>query len=161
MGIAVCTFSLGNGTQWVQRLKEGDQVYFNGPKGKLVYYDGFKNYLFFGDVSTLGRFYGIRRQLGEDQSFYGVFYAERREDLFADIDGTYPFDFITSRRDDINVQSLFNNCRVFDHSNTVVYVAGEAVFCKGIYKYCSQTLGLNRNQIKAKPFWHPTKRALE
>jgi NADPH-dependent ferric siderophore reductase len=50
---AICTFSKGKRAEWVQKLQQGDTIYFKPPRGKYFTDNGETNYLLIGDITSL------------------------------------------------------------------------------------------------------------
>src|SRR5690554_54651 len=89
--LAVATHSHGVGSQWAQRVSIGDQIYFTWHKCKLIVDDTADSYLMIGDLSALAHMYKIRRHLPEKKQVQGIFYSQKKTDLFQDVDGSEHF----------------------------------------------------------------------
>jgi len=161
--LAVCTFSGGQGAQWVNDLAVGDTVLYGGPKGKFIIDKSADNYLLLGDVSALSHLYELRRNAGINKNVTGIICASSREHIFGDLSlssGT-PFGYLQNDGnvlESVITEIAWNN---IPKENTIVYIAGETALCTGLTNYFRKVQGWHPKQIRTKPFWHPDKKGLE
>ncbi|MDJ1466281.1 siderophore-interacting protein [Cytophagaceae bacterium DM2B3-1] len=160
--IAVCTHSNGPGSKWAQDCAVGDTIYFGWHKGKFIVDQSADSYVLVGDTSALGHLYEIYRNLSVSKKIYGFVYAENEKDIFPDIDGSKPFQFLqlAANPGQRLVQSIDATARQISGSS-MVYVGGDSRSCVQLNQYFKKELNWNSEQIKAKPFWNPDKTGLE
>ena len=161
LDLAVCTFSSGQGAQWAHTINIGDTVYFGGPKGKFVVDASAATYFFLGDVSALGPLYELARQLPSNKAIHGVVHARDTADFFEDKFSNLAFQFIPLNGPAALPTRALVEQVDFDPAQTIVYIAGEALFCKAMHRYFRTTHFVPPKQLYTKPFWHPNKKGLE
>jgi len=172
LDVAVCTHSEGLGTKWIETVEPGTDFYFFLKK-TLIADDSADNYFFIGDISTLGHFYSVNRSLSKGKKIFSFIYGNDESDLFADLDGTKPFDFYVRPADKVSPAPIDflqeKICAVFagqspengrtnnEQHNYIVYLGGDARVCAALPPYFMQKFGLKPEQIKMKSFWNPYK----
>ena len=161
--LAVCTHAEGPGSNWAKECRVGDEVSFTWKKCNLVVDDSAANYLFVGDSAALGHLYELRRNLGQGKVIRSLVYDEKKESLFADLNGSKPFDFheISSANATTTLLSLIPDILKDLSSDTTVYVGGDSRVCIALSNYFRKELKWDSRRIKTKPFWNPTKTGLE
>lgn len=158
--MAVCTHSNGPGSQWAKESQVNDIVYFTWHKGKFTVDTSADAYLFIGDLSALAHLYEINRHIPADKPRHGIIYAQNDSDLFADIDGQWPFTLHTLPANP--VLTLIQEVKKQPiRPNTLVYIGGDSRTCVALNAYLKKEAGLQTRQIKNKPFWNPDKKGLE
>lgn len=161
MNLTVCAHSDGPGSAWIKSIKAGEEIYLTAPQGKFVLDTSAPEYLFIGDVTTLAHFYAIRRELPADKIMRGIIYAEKKSELFTDMDGLLPFEFYEFPSNPIQqVKQLIEQKPATD-SETIVYIGGDGRICVELNNYFKKTKGWKTKNIRTKPFWMPGKQGLE
>lgn len=160
--IAICTFSMGIGSRWVRTLKKGDFIYFKPPRGKLLIDESANQYLLIGDVTALSHLYEINRNLPISKTVISFIHSKQIEDIFPDIDLSYPLDFkiINSTSANLIVKEIFKVLSI-NLENTIAYVLGEPNVCISIHNYLKRERNFPIQNIKAKPFWKPDKTSIQ
>ena len=159
--IAVCTFSNGQGAKWAIEINVGDTVYFSGPKGKFIFDNSAETYFLLGDISALGPLYEIARQINYNKKINSFIYSKDKSDFFKDKFSHTNFNFFTFNTNAVEeIILLIDNIEV-DIKKTIIYIAGEANFCKEINAYFRKSKMIETKRIFTKPFWHPNKKGLE
>lgn len=160
--LAIATHGNGIGTNWIKTSKLGDSVYFKWKKGKFTIDQSADSYLMIGDLSALSHLYIINRNLTKEKQVESIIYSENINDLFADVDGTNPFQFYQMQQNTpkeiINkLQSLIIKMQ----GQKMVYLAGDSRVCIALNEYFRKSLNWETKYIKTKPFWNPEKKGLE
>lgn len=160
--LAIATHSQGIGAEWVETCEINTTVHFKWKKGNFLIDDTADSYLMIGDLSALSHFYIIKRHLSSEKQVESIIYSPNRNDLYADIDGTKPFEFYDMEQNPyeeikIKLQPLISKM----HGQKMVYLAGDSRLCIGLNKYFRKELNWETKQIKTKPFWNPDKKGLE
>ena len=159
--IAVCTFSNGQGAKWATEINVGETVFFSGPKGKFIFDNSAGTYFFLGDISALAPMYEIARQINSNKTISGFIYATEQGDIFKDKFSDINFNFLTTSKNVIEqIIELVDNIE-YVANNTIIYIAGETVFCKELNAYFRKTKMIETKRIFTKPFWHPDRKGLE
>ena len=158
--MAVCTFSNGQGANWVKQLNQGDKIYFDEPLGTFTLDNSAENYLFLSDISGLAHFYEIARELN-DKNCYGLIYSADNSDYFNDIVPNTSFQFLQSKSYTIPKMIDVIEHLGLNDKTSIVYVAGDTRFCAEMNKYFKHNLNWGINHIRIKPFWNPNKKGLE
>lgn len=159
--IAACTFSDGPGAKWVADVQIGDLIYFSGPEGKFTLENTAENYLFLGDISTLGHLYEIARNLQPSQRYESWIYGSSSTDFFPDSFADIQFDFHTLEENNLTALQSFCKTLGWDAEKSLVYIGGESNFCIAMNKFFKTELQWPTKRIKNKPFWNPDKKGLE
>lgn len=161
--LAVCTHGSGPGAVWAEESKVGDEVSFTWKKSNLVVDNSAKNYVFIGDSSALGHLYEVHRNLAKGKVIRSLIYDETKEKLFADLDGSKPFDFheISSPDTSATLLNLLPDILKGLSLDTIIYVGGDSRVCVALRNHFRKELKWESRQIKTKPFWNPTKTGLE
>lgn len=162
MNLVICAHSDGPGSAWIKSVKAGDELYLTSPQGKFIVDTSAKEYLFVGDVSALAHLYAIRRNLPSDKTMRGIIYAEKKSQLFTDLDGFLPFELYDLNQNPLQeIIRIVEQKPVVNHSETIVYIGGDGRMCVGLNTYFKTVKGFKTKNIKAKPFWMPGKQGLE
>jgi len=153
---AICTFSNGKGARWIQSAQVGEPIYFNQPRGKLLVDNTADNYWLIGEVTSLSHLYELYRGLAISKNVRSVIYAERNDDLFADIDHSFPLNCqvmpsITSRSILENVKQMLLLSE--NAENTIVYNFGDPDVCVAIHAALKNEYHVPLKNIHTKPFW--------
>ncbi|MEJ7560826.1 MAG: siderophore-interacting protein [Pedobacter sp.] len=161
--LAVCTHAGGPGSTWAKECRVGDEVSFTWKKCNLVVDNSADNYLFVGDSAALGHLYEVHRNLGKGKVIKSLIYDDRKENLFADLNGSKPFDFleISSTNAVPTLLNLLPDTLKDISSNTIVYIGGDSRVCLALSTHLRKELKWDARRIKTKPFWNPTKTGLE
>ncbi|MFD1552997.1 siderophore-interacting protein [Putridiphycobacter roseus] len=160
--IAIATESKGVGSQWVENCKVGETVYSKWKKGNFIIDKTADSYLFIGDLSALSHLYILNRHLSKDKQTESIIYSQGKEDIFADVDGSKPFNYYELEQNAIStilkkVKEIVPQMK----GNKMVYIAGDSRVCIALNQYFRKELNWNTKQIKTKPFWNPEKKGLE
>ncbi|MFH7015814.1 FAD-binding oxidoreductase [Flavobacterium sp. FlaQc-47] len=156
--VAICTFSNGKGAHWVSTLKNGDILYFNPPKGKLLINESADYYYLIGDITSLSHLYEINRNLSINKKVFSFIYAYSQRDIFPDIDGSFPFDYyvINPLIPELVQQKI--EALEPDFSGTgFAYILGEPKTVITLHDYFKNQKKWNSNQLRSKPFWKEIK----
>jgi NADPH-dependent ferric siderophore reductase len=160
--MAICTDSHGPGTAWAKECKVGNDIYFSWHQGKFVVDNTADHYLFVGDISTLGHFYEIRRNLPAGRSVRSLIYSNAETHFFPDIDGTTPFEFIVlPENPEVLLKKKIDSLALNIEVRVMVYVGGDSRICVSLHSYFKNVMKWRPDQIKIKPFWKPGKTGLE
>lgn len=162
INLVIGSHSDGPGSDWIKSVKAGDEIYLTAPQGKFVVDASAPEYLFVGDVSSLPHLYAIRRNLPSDKTMRGIIYADKKSQLFADLDGLVPFEFYDLPQNPLEeIITIIEQKPVVNNSEAIVYIAGDGRMCVGLNAYFKKVKGLTTKNIKAKPFWMPGKQGLD
>ena len=162
MNFVICTHSDGPGSAWIKSVKAGEEIYLTAPQGKFIMDASAPEYLFVGDVSALAHLYAIRRDLPSDKKMRGVIYAEKKSQLFTDLDGFLPFEFYDLPQNPLEeITTIIEQKPVVNNSEAIVYIGGDGRMCVALHAYFKKVKGLKTKNIKTKPFWIPGKQGLE
>lgn len=162
MNFVIGSHSDGPGSSWIKSVKAGDELYLTAPKGKFVIDEAAPEYLFVGDVSALPQFYAIRRDLSSDKIIRGIIYAEKKSELFTDLDGFVPFEFYNLPENPLEeIVTIIEQRPVVNTSEAIVYIGGDGRMCESLKMYFKKEKRITSKNIKAKPFWIPGKQGLD
>ncbi|QIH32753.1 FAD-binding oxidoreductase [Sphingobacterium sp. DR205] len=152
--LAINTFSNGEGTDWVKGIQEGDTIFFKEPSGDLVIDQSGENYFLIGDITALSHLYEINRALAVSKEVYSLIYAGSKEDVFPDIDHSFPLKYYILRPiDSESILDLINIYFPKDSKNTVAYVLGDSENATAIYKFLKDNPDFDIQRIYFKSFW--------
>lgn len=151
---AICTFSNGKGARWIQSVQTGETIYFNQPRGKLLVDNTADNYLLIGDITSLSHLYELNRGLAISKNVRSFIYAERNDDLFADIDHRFPLDchVIHSTDPEPILENVMPMLPV-NVDNTIVYNFGQPTVCMAIHTQLKNEYRVPIKNLRTKPFW--------
>lgn len=151
---AICTFSKGKGAVWIQKLKQGNSIYFKQPRGKLLADNSAENYLLIGDITSLSHLYEIHRNLAISKSIFSFIYAEQEADFFPDIDNSFPFNhhIISPTLTDIAVSKIIGHLPQ-NLDNTIAYIFGHPEICIALHNYLKHHRNVPLQNLRTKPFW--------
>lgn len=162
LDLAIATLSNGSGAKWIEQRKLGDKVYFTWKKGNFIVDESADSYLMVGDLSALSHLYMIRRNLPKDRQLESILYSQHKNEVYADIDGTTPFDFYELPQNP--TEEIINKIKEIIpklKGKTIVYVGGDSRVCVALNQFFRRELNWDTKQIKTKPFWNPDKKGLE
>jgi NADPH-dependent ferric siderophore reductase len=152
--LAVCTFSDGPGARWAAQCQPGDTVHFYGPGGKFLLDPAAPAHVLLGDVSCLAHFYALRRQVPNDVPVLSVIHARQREDMFADLDGSFPLHMevaeVLSAEQYLQVAEAQG---LRDLRPAQVYWGGPEATCVAGHRLLQREWQWPTANLKAKPFW--------
>lgn len=151
---AICTFSNGKGAEWIQKLQQGDSIYFKQPRGKLLADNSAENYLLIGDITSLSNLYEINRNLAISKNIVSFIYAEQETDFFSDIDNSFPFNLyiITPTQTDNIVNKII--CNLPENlDDTIAYIFGHPEVCIALHNYLKHDRNFSLQNLRTKPFW--------
>ncbi len=160
--LAIAIHSKGSGANWAEQREVGDKVYFTWKKGNFILDESADSYLMIGDLSALSHLYMIRRNLPKNKQVESILYSQQKNELYADIDGTTPFDFYELPQNPTD--EIINKIKEIVPKMTgkkIVYVGGDSRICVALNQYFRRELNWETKQIKTKPFWNPDKKGLE
>ena len=160
--IAVCMHSPGPGALWAEQVQVGDIIYYKGPTAKLIADTSAPSYLLVGDDSSLSHLYAIRRGIPMGKKITGIAYASDQQDLFSDIDGSRPFQYV--QLFPYPTEKLISHIKVLKKdiaSDTMVYLAGDARVCKVLSRFLKEDMNINGSQIRSRGFWMPGKTGMD
>lgn len=155
---AICTFSNGKGAEWIQKLQQGDCIYFKQPRGKLLVDNSAENYLLIGDITSLSHLYEINRNLSVSKNIFSFIYARHKADYFRDIDNSFPFNhqIIAQTQTDIVVNKIISSLPD-NLDNTIAYIFGHPEVCMAMHNYLKHDRNLPLQNLRTKPFWKTDK----
>ncbi|WP_020533188.1 FAD-binding oxidoreductase [Flexithrix dorotheae] len=162
LDVAIATHSNGIGSQWVKDCQVGDSVHFKWKKGKFLADDSADSYLLIGDLSALSHLYMIHRNIGYGKQVESILYSQGKNELFADVDGTLPFNFYELSPNP--VKALTDKVKEIVPAfkgKKIAYIAGDSRICVALNQFFRKELQWETRQIKTKPFWNPEKKGLE
>ncbi|WDF77081.1 SIP domain-containing protein [Mucilaginibacter sp. KACC 22773] len=160
--IAACTHSAGPGSHWVKNCEVGNQVHFSWHKSNLWVDTAADNYVFIGDLSALGHFYELYRNLPEGKIIYSLIYGEHAADFFADIDGSRPFNFYPfSQNPNEDIIPYLHQISQLPIETTKALIAGEGRLCVDLNNFFRKGFNWKSDQLRIKPFWVLGKKGLE
>lgn len=160
--LAIATHSHGPGASWAEQRKTGDTVYFRWKKGNFLLDSSADSYLLIGDLSALAHLYMIGRNLPKDKQVESILYSQHRNDLYADIDGSRPFNFFEMPQNPYEeIISKINKITPKMTGRKMAYISGDSRVCAALHNYLKNELHWDAKQIKTKPFWNPVKKGLE
>jgi NADPH-dependent ferric siderophore reductase len=154
LDFAICTFSHGIAARWVKTLKAGDTVHFKSPKSKLSLDGDGDHYFLIGDVTALAHLYELNRHL-TDKKVFSFIYASDRNDIYADIDGSYPLDHyiidpLSARQVAKKVAEAMPK---HIEGKGIAYILGEPDACIRLHDYFKDELHWKSRRLNTKPFW--------
>ncbi|GAA0880112.1 hypothetical protein GCM10009119_30820 [Algoriphagus jejuensis] len=162
LDLAIATHSGGVGARWVESCEAGDQVHFRWKKGNFLLDTSADSYLMIGDLSALSHFHVLKRNLPKGKQVQSLIYSPKVEELFADVDGTKPFDFYQMPENPIKeIKAKLKGLVSGMQGRKMVYLAGDSRVCVALNSYFRQEPNWETKQIKTKPFWNPGKKGLE
>ena len=155
---AICTFSKGKGAEWIQTIPEGDTIYFQQPKGKLLIDNSQIHYLLIGDITSLSHLYEIHRNLSVSKNIFSFIYGEQQADIFPDIDKSYPFNYhiINPISSDEILNSIIKKLPE-KSENTIAYIFGHPETCIKVHNYLKTERNISIQNLRTKPFWKTDK----
>ncbi|RBL89865.1 SIP domain-containing protein [Chitinophaga flava] len=151
---AICTFSNGKGADWIKSVQPGDIVYFEQPRGKLLVDNSADNYVLIGDITSLSHLYEINRGLAISKNIRSFVYTESNEDIFPDIDHSFPFEYHIINP--VSEKAILEKVkRIFPagFENTMVYTVGHPATCITIHHYLKNECNAPLHHLRTKPFW--------
>jgi NADPH-dependent ferric siderophore reductase len=160
--IAVVTHSGGPGANWAKLCQTGDMVYFDWFKSDLTIDHTGDHYLLLGDLTTLAHFYEINRNVPPDKNVDSLIYVENENDLFQDINGQTPLNFLqlSANPTDVIIEKL-SAFLSQQGGKRIAYIGGDIRICQSVQRYFQQECQKAKGQIRIKPFWGPAMRALK
>lgn len=162
MNLTICAHTDGPGSDWIRSVKAGEEIFLTAPQGKFLLHVHAPEYLFIGDVTTLAHFYAIRRNLPDNKIMRGIIYAEKKSQLFTDLDGLLPFEFYELPQNPVEqIKQLIALKPVGNPAEAIVYIGGDGRMCVALNTYFRKLKSWNTKNIKIKPFWMPGKQGLE
>ena len=160
--LAIATHSNGPGASWAKQRKTGDTVYFRWKKGNFLVDSSADSYLLIGDLSALAHLYMIGRNMPKEKQVESILYSQHKNELYADIDGSRPFDFYEMTENPTGeIISKIKEIISKMTGRKMAYIGGDSRVCVALRKYFKNELHWEANQIKTKPFWNPDKKGLE
>jgi len=155
---AICTFSNGKGAEWIQKLQQGDIIFFKPPQGKLLVDNSAENYLLIGDITSLSHLYEINRNLAVSKKVFSFIYAAQELDIFQDIDKSFPFihHIIPSNSADLIVDKIINHLPK-NLTDTIAYIFGHPETCIQLHNYLKHDRNIPVQNLRTKPFWKTTR----
>jgi len=158
--IAVCTHSTGIGATWIRQVKVGEDIHYMGPKGKLVIDYAADSALMISDPSALSHMYAISRHIAPGKTKYGITYSADRDDHYADIDGSLPFQFLQHGFDPTDrIIEAANALKGSLTERPAIYLGGDARVCKSVSRYFRQNWP--NATVSSKGFWMPGKTGMD
>lgn len=152
--LAISTFSNGPGANWVQNLQKGSTIYYKTPRGKLLIDDSADYYFMIGDVTSLSHLYEINRNLPVSKQVFSFIYSNDKEDVYADIDGSYPLDYhIFNSGDIIHIKNEVLTSLPDVKGTGLAYVLGSPQACMEIQSFLRNEKGWDPSRLKTKAFW--------
>ena len=152
--LAISTFSNGPGAQWIQSLQKDSVIYYKTPKGKLLLDDSADYYFMIGDVTSLSHLYEINRNLPVSKQVYSFIYSNDKDDVYADIDGSYPLDYhIFNSGDIVHIKNELLTSLPDVTGNGLAYVLGSPQACMEIQAFLRNEKGWKPSKLKTKAFW--------
>ncbi|MDR2235037.1 MAG: hypothetical protein LBE92_02850 [Chryseobacterium sp.] len=118
--------------EWADTVQEGDMVFFRAvSEGPAVDETG-DNYFLIGGSTALSRLYEINRTLAVSKNISSLVYAEQEEELFPDLDHSFPLDFFISKP--LQPQNIITHIRNHfpECTNTIAYILGDEFITKTI-----------------------------
>ena len=161
MHLAICTFSTGPGSKWIEDLSPLDSVFFTSPSGNFLLDTTAKNHIFVGDSSTLGHFYFLKNNLHSSSDYSGFIYNSIKENHFCDLDGSTPFNHIAENKD--TVELLFQKVAsrtIIAPDQTRIYLGGNADIIQPLRTKLKKELNWPNQQLTLKPFWKKGKKGM-
>jgi NADPH-dependent ferric siderophore reductase len=153
--LAVCTFSDGPGAQWAAACRPGDLVHFYGPGGNFVLDPTAPAYALLGDIACLAHFYELRRQLPAPVPVVSVIHARHAEDCFADVDGSWPLQFVVA--DTVSATQVLAAAQQqglqLTAPQALVYWGGPQGLCVAGHRLLQHDYHWPARLLKTKPFW--------
>lgn len=159
--LGACFLTEGPGSKWVKEIEVGEKVHFSKPKGKFTLDTSFESYIFIGDTSALAHLYELQRNLPSEKKIDGFIYANKKDDLFEDVDNTTPFSFCQVDTNPMPEIYKFLEGKIEKDDSKVIYIGGDGRICVELNKYLKQEMKWDKKSIKTKPFWMPNKKGLE
>ena len=132
---AVHTFSEET-SQWIKAVQEGDTVFFRQTSDGFEADENGEHYFLIGDLASLSRLYEINRTLSVSKTVSSLVYAEQAEDLFPDLDHSFPLNFFISKP--IRSEEIIGHIRNHfpkNAKNTIAYILGNASITEAISEY--------------------------
>jgi NADPH-dependent ferric siderophore reductase len=162
MNLTICAHSGGPGSNWIKSVKAGEEIYLTAPQGNFLLNVHASEYLFIGDATTLAHFYAIRRNLPDTKIMRGIIYAEKKSQLFTDLDGLLPFEFYELPHNPIEqIKELIELKPPVNTADAIVYIGGDGRICVALNTYFRKFKSWKTKNIRIKPFWMPGKQGLE
>jgi NADPH-dependent ferric siderophore reductase len=156
--LAICTFSNGKGAKWIQKLQQGNRIFFKPPKGKLLADNSAENYLLIGDITSLSHLYEIHRNLAVSKNIFSFIYAEQEADFFPDIDNSFPLHhYIINPTPTHKVVNKIVSLLPAQLDNTIAYVFGHPEVCIALHHYLKHNKNMPTQYLRTKPFWKAEK----
>jgi len=154
---AINTFSNGKGAQWVQTVQEGDTIFFKEPSSEISMNDTADHYFLIGDIIALSHLYEINRALSVSKQVSSFIYAEHQEDIFPDLDHSFPLEtHIIESLDPQKIIELISLNFPEHKTNTIAYILGDSKTVSYIYNYLKDNPMYDISTIYIKSFWNKT-----
>ncbi|MFZ0668145.1 MAG: siderophore-interacting protein [Acidimicrobiales bacterium] len=153
----------GPGATWARTVREGDEVHFNSPEGKLVLQSA-PYHVFVGEETAMAPFAAMLRSLAPEEAVTGVVEVATPEDRLPlaraeELTWRYRGDAPAA-----SSQTLVEAVKALDLPDApgFAYIAGESRACGDIRRHLVEDRGWPaRQSIIVKPFWTPGKKGLE
>ncbi|MDR6922615.1 MULTISPECIES: hypothetical protein [Chryseobacterium] len=132
---AVHTFSEET-SQWIKAVQEGDTVFFRQISDASEADETGEHYFLIGDVTSLSRLYEINRTLSVSKTVSSLIYAEQDEELFPDLDHSFPLNFFISKP--VKPEKVIEHIRYHfpeNAKNTIAYILGNASVTEVVSRY--------------------------
>ncbi|KFF25848.1 hypothetical protein [Chryseobacterium vrystaatense] len=138
---------------WIKAVEEGDTVFFRNISGQLMLDDSGSHYFLIGDSKALSYLYEINRALAVSKKVDSLIYTERNEELFSDLDHSFPLTFylIDSLKPEKIIEIVKQNFPETS-KNTIVYILGNTEISSLISNYLQGNSFFDIRKIYLKDF---------
>jgi len=110
--------------------------------------------LLIGDITSLSHLYELNRGLAIRKNVRSFIYAEHNDDLFADIDHSFPLDCHVM--DSVPPETVLENIKQMvpvNIDNTISYNLGHPAICMAIHTQLKNEYAVSIRNLRTKPFW--------
>ncbi|WP_223607852.1 hypothetical protein [Chryseobacterium sp. OSA05B] len=144
---------LDKAEKWIKEVGEGDSVFFRKLSDDLILDESGSHYFLIGDVKALAYLYEINRALAVSKKVDSLIYTEREEDLFSDLDHSFPLtSYVINPLKPEKIVEIIKGNFPESSKNTIVYMVGNSEISFCISNYLQDNPAFEIRKIYMKEF---------
>lgn len=150
---AIYLFEQDKAAEWIITVKEGDTVFFREFSNEQALDDSGSHYFLIGDSRALAYLYEINRALAVSKRVDSFIYAQQEEDLFPDLDHSFPLNFyVVNPLQPTKIVELLKENFPEGTENTIVYILGNPEISSFISNYLKDNSPFEIRKMYVKDF---------
>ena len=120
---AIHTFPNSKAADWINKIQEGDSIFFKESSVELIMDESGEHYFLIGDIRSLAHLYEINRTLAVSKKIYSLVYTKNQDEFFSDLDHSFPLQsYVAKSLEPENILELINLYFPKYLKNTIVYI---------------------------------------